>query len=164
MLFLPFFILKPAVTPKRPLAGDRSIPDEHGTDYESKRKQRKIEKMREAEEARMKEQRLREERQYEMKIKQESEEEKTNEVIQQILDQEPSEVCIGNISEHSYFCSVSLCVRFVITFCVFQSDIIDEFTLKKMILLFEKRTLKNQEMRIKFADTPEKYVMNYILM
>lgn len=86
------FYLKPTVAPKRPFTGDRSIPDEHGTDYESKRKQRKIEKMREAEEARIREQKQWEERLKEMKIKQESEEEKTNEVIQQILEQEPAEV------------------------------------------------------------------------
>ncbi|XP_065203764.1 beta-catenin-like protein 1 [Planococcus citri] len=124
---------KPAVTPKRPLTGDRSIPDEEGTDYESKRKQRRIEKIREAEEARYREHILREERQQDIKIKQESEEEKTNEVIQQILEEESTE-----------------------------SDVIDEFTLKKMVLLFEKRTLKNQEMRIKFVDTPEKFMESEI--
>lgn len=37
---------------------------------------------------------------------------------------------------------------------------LDEYVLKRMILLFEKRTLKNQEMRIKFADAPEKYVFS----
>ena len=87
-----FYIIQPAVTPKRPLIGDRSIPDEEGTDYESKRKQRRIEKIREAEEARYREHKLREERQQEIKVKQESEEEKTNEVIQQILEEESTEV------------------------------------------------------------------------
>jgi len=37
-----------------------------------------------------------------------------------------------------------------------DSDILDETALKRMILLFEKRALKNQEMRIKFPDSPEK--------
>ena len=32
----------------------------------------------------------------------------------------------------------------------------DETGMKKMILLFEKRVYKNQEMRIKFSDQPEK--------
>lgn len=38
-----------------------------------------------------------------------------------------------------------------------ESDLLDETALKRMILLFEKRALKNQEMRIKFPDSPEKY-------
>lgn len=37
-----------------------------------------------------------------------------------------------------------------------ESDLLDETALKRMILLFEKRALKNQEMRIKFPDSPEK--------
>lgn len=37
-----------------------------------------------------------------------------------------------------------------------QSEVLDEFMLKKMILQFEKKSLKNQEMRIKFLDAPEK--------
>lgn len=34
----------------------------------------------------------------------------------------------------------------------------DETTLKKIILNFEKRSLKNREMRIKFPDSPEKFM------
>nr|CAD7456918.1 unnamed protein product [Timema tahoe] len=37
-------------------------------------------------------------------------------------------------------------------------EILDDSTLKRMILLFEKRALKNQEMRIKFPDIPEKFM------
>ena len=37
-------------------------------------------------------------------------------------------------------------------------DILDEAGLKKLLLLFEKRVLKNQEMRIKFPDNPEKFM------
>lgn len=37
-------------------------------------------------------------------------------------------------------------------------NIMDENGLKKMLLLFEKRNLRNQEMRIKFPDTPEKFM------
>lgn len=37
-------------------------------------------------------------------------------------------------------------------------DTLDENGLRKMILVFEKRNLKNQEMRIKFPDQPEKFM------
>lgn len=39
---------------------------------------------------------------------------------------------------------------------LFQGEVLDETTLKRMVLQFEKRALKNQEMRIKFPDMPEK--------
>ncbi|XP_049950936.1 beta-catenin-like protein 1 isoform X1 [Schistocerca serialis cubense] len=39
-----------------------------------------------------------------------------------------------------------------------EGEPLDEATLKRMILLFEKRALKNQEMRIKFPDMPEKFM------
>ncbi|EDW81269.1 uncharacterized protein Dwil_GK11115 [Drosophila willistoni] len=39
-----------------------------------------------------------------------------------------------------------------------DGDVLDEQGLKKLILVFEKRNLKNQEMRIKFADNPEKFM------
>lgn len=37
-------------------------------------------------------------------------------------------------------------------------ETLDENGLRKMILVFEKRNLKNQEMRIKFPDQPEKFM------
>nr|CAG4647787.1 EOG090X03ST [Moina brachiata] len=37
-------------------------------------------------------------------------------------------------------------------------DSLDEASLKRMILNFEKRVLKNQELRIKFPDSPEKFM------
>ena len=37
------------------------------------------------------------------------------------------------------------------------AESLDEASLKRMILNFEKRVLKNQELRIKFPDSPEKY-------
>ena len=40
----------------------------------------------------------------------------------------------------------------------FQNEALDETALKKMILQFEKRVFKNQEMRIKYPDLPEKWV------
>lgn len=51
-------------------------------------------------------------------------------------------------------------------FSCLQGEVLDESTLKRLILLFEKRALKNQEMRIKFPDMPEKYVFlyNFILL
>lgn len=41
-------------------------------------------------------------------------------------------------------------------------DFLDEAGLKKMILLFEKRNLRNQEMRIKFPDNPERFMESEI--
>nr|XP_039260592.1 beta-catenin-like protein 1 [Styela clava] len=37
-------------------------------------------------------------------------------------------------------------------------ETLDDQSIKKMILSFEKRVLKNQEMRIKFSDNPEKFM------
>lgn len=39
-----------------------------------------------------------------------------------------------------------------------QGEVVDEATIKKIILNFEKRSLKNREMRIKFPDSPEKFM------
>uniref|UniRef100_A0A069DVH7 Beta-catenin-like protein 1 n=1 Tax=Panstrongylus megistus TaxID=65343 RepID=A0A069DVH7_9HEMI len=39
-----------------------------------------------------------------------------------------------------------------------ENDILDETTLKRMLLLFEKRALRNQEMRIKFPESPDKFM------
>ncbi|XP_070153112.1 beta-catenin-like protein 1 [Polyergus mexicanus] len=39
-----------------------------------------------------------------------------------------------------------------------EVEALDEATLKRMILLFEKRGLRNQEMRVKFPDQPEKFM------
>ena len=40
---------------------------------------------------------------------------------------------------------------------IFQVDTLDDTNMKKLLLQFEKRVYKNQEMRIKFPDMPEKY-------
>ncbi|XP_016978920.1 LOW QUALITY PROTEIN: beta-catenin-like protein 1 [Drosophila rhopaloa] len=45
-----------------------------------------------------------------------------------------------------------------------DGDVLDEHSLKKLILVFEKRNLKNQEMRIKFADCPEKFMDSEVEM
>ncbi|XP_054271140.1 beta-catenin-like protein 1 [Macrosteles quadrilineatus] len=39
-----------------------------------------------------------------------------------------------------------------------EGEVLDEATLKRMVLQFEKRALRNQEMRIKFPDMPEKFM------
>lgn len=43
-----------------------------------------------------------------------------------------------------------------------EGDVLDEAGLKKILLLFEKRVLKNQEMRIKFPENPEKFMESEI--
>lgn len=43
-----------------------------------------------------------------------------------------------------------------------EGETLDETCLKKLILLFEKRNLRNQEMRIKFPDNPEKFMQSEI--
>ncbi|KAL1512989.1 hypothetical protein ABEB36_002481 [Hypothenemus hampei] len=39
-----------------------------------------------------------------------------------------------------------------------QGEVVDPQTIKKIVLNFEKRSLKNREMRIKFPDSPEKFM------
>ncbi|XP_065828455.1 beta-catenin-like protein 1 [Oscarella lobularis] len=39
-----------------------------------------------------------------------------------------------------------------------QDDVLDASAVRRLILAFEKRSLKNQEMRIKFPDNPEKFM------
>ncbi|XP_033219184.1 beta-catenin-like protein 1 [Belonocnema kinseyi] len=43
-----------------------------------------------------------------------------------------------------------------------ETEVLDEGSLKRMILLFEKRALRNQEMRVKFPDQPEKFMESEI--
>ncbi|XP_058822055.1 beta-catenin-like protein 1 [Topomyia yanbarensis] len=43
-----------------------------------------------------------------------------------------------------------------------EGEVLDEAGLKKILLLFEKRVLKNQEMRIKFPENPEKFMESEI--
>lgn len=44
-----------------------------------------------------------------------------------------------------------------------EAEPLDGNTLKKLILAFEKRVLKNQELRIKFPDLPEKSVYVFFI-
>nr|CAH7728166.1 unnamed protein product [Callosobruchus chinensis] len=39
-----------------------------------------------------------------------------------------------------------------------QGEVVDEATIKKIVLNFEKRSLRNREMRIKFPDSPERFM------
>ncbi|XP_019870547.2 beta-catenin-like protein 1 [Aethina tumida] len=43
-----------------------------------------------------------------------------------------------------------------------QGEVVDEAGIKKIVLNFEKRGLKNREMRIKFPDSPEKFMESEI--
>lgn len=43
-----------------------------------------------------------------------------------------------------------------------DGEVLDEAELRRMILLFEKRNLRNQEMRIKFPQNPEKFMESEI--
>lgn len=45
-----------------------------------------------------------------------------------------------------------------------DGDVLDESELRRMILLFEKRNLRNQEMRIKFPQNPEKFMDSEIVL
>jgi hypothetical protein len=61
--------------------------------------------------------------------------------------------------ERSNPCIECKVVAFLLIFVsCFQGEVLDDSALKRLILLFEKRALRNQEMRIKFPDMPEKYV------
>lgn len=39
-----------------------------------------------------------------------------------------------------------------------EGEVLDESAVKRMVLMLEKRCLRNREMRIKFPDTPEKFM------
>lgn len=42
-----------------------------------------------------------------------------------------------------------------------DSDVLDEVGLKKLALLFEKRVLNNQKMRLKYPDDPQKFMVRF---
>jgi Catenin-beta-like, Arm-motif containing nuclear len=47
--------------------------------------------------------------------------------------------------------------KFELDLCaVFKTEPLDEVALKKLLLQFEKRLFRNQELRIKYPDMPEK--------
>ncbi|KAG7304519.1 Beta-catenin-like protein 1 [Plutella xylostella] len=52
-------------------------------------------------------------------------------------------------------------LRFVETEAT-EGEVLDETAVKKMVLNFEKKALKNREMRIKFPDQPEKFMESEI--
>lgn len=45
---------------------------------------------------------------------------------------------------------------------IIQGEVLDETAVKKLVLNFEKKALKNREMRIKFPDQPEKFMESEI--
>lgn len=42
-----------------------------------------------------------------------------------------------------------------------DSDVLDELGLKKLALVFEKRVLNNQKMRLKWPETPAKFMVSF---
>lgn len=44
-----------------------------------------------------------------------------------------------------------------------EGEVIDESCIKRMALIFEKRALRNREMRIKFPDNPEKFMESEVI-
>lgn len=42
-----------------------------------------------------------------------------------------------------------------------DSDVLDEVGLKKLALVFEKRVLNNQKMRLKYPENPEKFMVSF---
>lgn len=45
-----------------------------------------------------------------------------------------------------------------------EGETVDENSIKRMVLVFEKRALKNREMRIKFPDNPEKFMESEVII
>lgn len=119
---------KPPNTPKRPAAEDEGADEDQEIDYEKQRKMRKVAKARAAELERFERERLFRLEREREELTRQAEEEKQD-AIMKLVESEQSE-----------------------------NDVLDEGTLKRMVLQFEKRALKNQEMRIKFPDMPEKFM------
>nr|XP_018911924.1 PREDICTED: beta-catenin-like protein 1 isoform X1 [Bemisia tabaci] len=120
---------KPPNTPKRPLPEDEfSAPEENETEYERMRKIRKREKLRAEAE------KLERENLLQLQLKKEKEE--------RIQEEKKQEILMKHLEEND----------------ISESDVVNESTIKRMVLQFEKRALKNQEMRIKFPDAPEKFL------
>lgn len=57
-----------------------------------------------------------------------------------------------------YFCTSFIQFYFEDKLFYKQGEVLDEAGLKRLILLLEKRVLKNQELRIKFPDGPDKFM------
>lgn len=45
-----------------------------------------------------------------------------------------------------------------------EGEVVDENSIKRMVLVFEKRALRNREMRIKFPDNPEKFMESEVIV
>ncbi|XP_050523187.1 beta-catenin-like protein 1 [Daktulosphaira vitifoliae] len=125
---------KPANTPKRPLPEEEvNQIQENESDYERQKKLRRLAKARVQQIEKQEQERLKAEQE---KIADEERRKlERQEMVQKLVDEN-----LGDSSD----------------------GILDEGALKKMILLFEKKVLKNQEMRIKFPENPEKFMESEI--
>lgn len=54
--------------------------------------------------------------------------------------------------------TLNICTRHGVDACVLPGDELDASSVKRMLLSFEKKVLRNQEMRVKFPDMPEKFM------
>lgn len=125
---------KPANTPRRPQEGDS---DEEEEDHSRHRKARKTASKARASDIERAEKVRRMKEELERKVLAESEASSDNGIS--VEERERIEQLLEGSEAN-------------------ENDILDESSLKKLTLLFEKRTLKNQEMRIKFPDIPEKFM------
>lgn len=59
----------------------------------------------------------------------------------------------------SYHGAVAMCM-YVCAMCMYvcAGEILDAGAIKRMLLSFEKKVLRNQEMRVKFPDIPDKFM------
>ncbi|XP_075235891.1 beta-catenin-like protein 1 [Lycorma delicatula] len=107
---------------------DEEAEDDNETDYERQRKIRKLAKAKQAELERQ--ERFRSEQlQRQRELELRKAEEEKKDAIMRVVDSHLAE-----------------------------GEVMDETSLKKIILLFEKRALRNREMRIKFPDNAEKFM------
>ncbi|KAL0267827.1 UNVERIFIED_CONTAM: hypothetical protein PYX00_009979 [Menopon gallinae] len=124
---------KPANTPKRPHEEDS---DDDADDYSRQKKLRKMAKARVVELERAEKVRQMKE-ELERKLLADSEGVNNSEVSNE--EREKIQQLVDDME-------------------VTENDAVDEALLKQLTLLFEKKSLKNQEMRIKFPDNPEKFM------
>ncbi|KAL4132573.1 hypothetical protein QTP88_009697 [Uroleucon formosanum] len=125
---------KPANTPKRPLPEEEvSQIQENETDYERQKKLRRLAKHRVQQIEKQEQERLKAEQ--ERLAEEQRMKQERQDMVQKLVDENLAGTDDG---------------------------VLDEAALKRMILLFEKKVLKNQEMRIKFPENPEKFMESEI--
>ncbi|XP_001944048.2 beta-catenin-like protein 1 [Acyrthosiphon pisum] len=125
---------KPANTPKRPLPEEEvNQIQENETDYERQKKLRRLAKHRVQQIEKQEQERLKAEQ--ERLVEEQRMKQERQDMVQKLVDENLAGTDDG---------------------------VLDEAALKRMILLFEKKVLKNQEMRIKFPENPEKFMESEI--